>query len=136
MAKDTQAKQASAAKWQTAVSFGASVLGALLGRKTLSSANVGRAATAARGVGRSMKESSDVARADENVQAIRQQLAELEVQVQAETDAVAAKIDPATESLDKTVVRPKKSDILVKLLALAWTPYWRRSSGKDVAAWR
>jgi hypothetical protein len=46
---------------------------------------LGRATTAARGVGRSMKEGQDVERAQENVEAISQKLADLEADFQAET---------------------------------------------------
>ena len=48
---------------QTAVSIGATILGAFLGRKAVSTASLGRATTAARGAGRAMKEREDVGRA-------------------------------------------------------------------------
>jgi hypothetical protein len=135
MAKDVQAKQASASKFQTAISFGATVLGAFMGRKTLSAGNIGKAATAARGVGRSMKESQDVARAEENVEAIQQQYADLEAQFKADVDALTGKIDPVTERLETVSLRPKKTDITVKRVALAWAPYWQTPSG-EAPAWQ
>ena len=49
-------QQASQQKLQTAVSFGATMLGALMGRRAVSLSTLGRATTAARGVGRSAKE--------------------------------------------------------------------------------
>ena len=77
--------QASSAKWSTAISFGASILGALFGgRKTLSAGNIGRATTAARGVGRAQKESADVGLAEESVEAVQQRLKDLQAQVEAE----------------------------------------------------
>src|SRR6185295_810761 len=74
MQVDAQAKQATASKWQTAISFGATILGAVMGRAT----------TSMRGVGRTMKESSDVTRAEENVGAIKQRLDALEAQMNEE----------------------------------------------------
>ena len=62
---------------QTAISIGATVLGALLGRKAVSATNIGRATTAARGAGRTIKQAGDVGRAKENVAAIDQQIADL-----------------------------------------------------------
>ena len=59
------------AKLQTGVSMGATLLGALLGRKAVSAGTLGRATTAARGVGRSMKEAADIKRAGESVEAVR-----------------------------------------------------------------
>ena len=61
-------EQARQAKLQTAVSIGATVLGTLFGRRAL-----GRATTAARGVGRSMDQAGDVGRAEENVARLREE---------------------------------------------------------------
>jgi hypothetical protein len=130
-----QKQQASGAKMQTAISIGATILGAVFGRKTLSVGNIGRASTAARGVGRSMKESSDVGRAEENVQAIDQQLAELNAQCEAEMNELKARSDPSTEKLETISLRPKKTDITVKTVALAWAPYWHSPTG-DTPAWQ
>ncbi|QOV90767.1 ATP-binding protein [Humisphaera borealis] len=129
-----QREQASGAKTSTLISVGATILGALLGRKTLSMGNVSRAGTAARGVGRSMKESSDVDRAQENVDALKQQFADLESQFNEETAALDARSDVANETLERLPMRPKKTDITVKLVCLAWTPNWVAASG-TIAAW-
>ncbi len=134
-AKQVQAAQARQSKLSTAISFGATVLGAVFGRKAASAGNLGRAGTAARGVGRTMKESQDVARADENIQALQKQLTDLDAQFQSETSAVAARIDPATEPLEAVAVRAKKTDVNVTLLALAWAPYWQTEGAAAVPAW-
>ncbi|MEO8191105.1 MAG: DUF87 domain-containing protein [Acidobacteriota bacterium] len=107
---------------QTAISVGATVLGALLGRKAISATNIGRATTAARGAGRTMKQAGDIGRAKENVAAIDAQIAEIESELQAELDQRAAATDPLTEKLEPLALRPKKSDVSVKLVALGWTP--------------
>jgi len=112
--------QASAQKLQTAISFGATLLGAFMGRKAVSASSIGRATTAARGVGRSMKEAQDVKRAGETVQELQAQLADLEQQVQAETQAVAAKYDTGALALQTVSLKPKKTQITVQLVALAW----------------
>jgi hypothetical protein len=121
-AKEREAEQAKQQHLQTAISFGATLLGAFLGRKTVSATTLGKAATAARGVGRSIKEAKDVARAEENVEALRKQLADLEAQFQAEADALAATFDPLREELETVTIRPTKANVSVKLLALAWVP--------------
>jgi hypothetical protein len=135
-ARQVQAEQARQSKLSTAISFGATVLGAVFGRKAASVGNVGRAGTAARGVGRSMKESQDVARAEENIRALQKQLADLDAQFQAETSAVAARIDPANEPLESVAVRAKKTDVNVNLLALAWAPYWQAPGAAALPAWK
>jgi hypothetical protein len=131
--KEVQAEQARSAKLGTAISFGATVLGAIFGRKAASVGNIGRASTAARGVGRTMKESQDVARADENVQALQKQLADLDAQFQSETSALSTRIDPASEPLETIAIRPKKTDVNVGLLALGWAPYWQTAQGTTPA---
>jgi Sec-independent protein translocase protein TatA len=114
---------------------GASILGAFLGRKTISATNIGRATTAIRSAGRVMKESKDVGTAEENVAALQQQLAELEAQFKAESDALSAAMDPLNERLETISIKPTKSNIAVKLVTLAWTPHWRDAKGSLIPAW-
>jgi hypothetical protein len=116
-----EAEQARSAKVSTALSFGSTLLGAFLGRKALSSTNVSKAATAMRGVGRSLEQSQDVTRAGETVEAVKKQIADLDAQFQAEAAAVESGGDPATESLETVELRPTKTNVRVKLVALAWT---------------
>ena len=77
-AVQVQSEQASGAKMGAAFSVGATIFGALLGRKAVSASTLGRATTAARGMSRVGKEAQDVTRATENVTALKAQLAELE----------------------------------------------------------
>ena len=120
-----EAEQARSAKLSTALSFGSTLLGAFLGRKAISSTNVSKAATAMRGVGRSLEQSQDVARAGETVEAIRTQIADLNSQFEAEAAAIESGGDPATESFEAVELRPTRPNIRVKLVALGWTPRTR-----------
>jgi hypothetical protein len=116
-----ESEQASQQKLQTAVSFGATIMGALLGRKAVSAGTLGRATTAARGVGRSMKETSDVKRASETADAVRAQLRELDEQAREETQALAATFDRPLE-LERVTLLPKRGQVLVHFVALGWDP--------------
>ncbi|HEX3253565.1 MAG TPA: DUF87 domain-containing protein [Pyrinomonadaceae bacterium] len=118
-----EAEQAQGQKVQTAISFGATLLSSFLGRKRTSLTTLGRATTAARGVSRSMKESQDVDRAQENVAAVTQQIEDLQAEFQAETAALEQSFDPQTEALEKVSLKPTKANIAVKLVTLAWAPY-------------
>ena len=133
--KEKQQAEARSSQMQAAISVGASILGAFLGRKTISAANVGRATTAIRGAGRVLKESQDVSFAEENVAVLQQQLAELEAQFKAESDALAAASDPLQETLEPVTLKPAKANIAVKMVTLAWTPHWRASNGSMSPAW-
>ena len=126
-----EAEQAKGQKVQTAISFGATLLSSFLGRKRTSLSTLGRATTAVRGVGRSMKESQDVGRAEENVAAISQKIADLEAEFQAETTTLERSLDPQTEQLEKVSLKPTKANIAVKLLTLAWAPYWHDATRRN-----
>ncbi len=128
-AAERERQQASQQKMQTAVSIGATLLGAFLGRKAVSTATMGRAATAARGGSRTWKETQDVARAVETVEALKQQLSDLEAQFAAETQALELALSPATETFDTVAVKLKKTNITVRLVALCWMPNWKDSQG-------
>jgi len=132
---ERESQQAQQAKMQAAVSFGATLLGAFLGRKAVSAATLGRATTAVRGVGRSMKESQDIARAGETVEVLQQQLADLEGQLQAETSALEVSTDPSAEKLESIALKPKKTNISITLLTLTWAPFWRETGGAKTPAW-
>jgi hypothetical protein len=111
------------------------LLGAFLGRKAVSSGTLGRAATAARSAGRIRKEAQDVQRASESLAALEQQLADLDAQFKYESAALQAKLDPLTESLETIEIRPKKTDVALKLVALAWAPYSQEPDGTASPAW-
>jgi len=134
--KERQQAESRSSQVQAAISVGASILGAFLGRKTISATNIGRATTAIRGAGRAIKETQDVGRAEENVEALQQQLADLESQFKSECDALAATTDPLNEKFESMAIRPTKANIAVKLVALAWTPHWRDGRGTLTQAWQ
>ncbi len=136
LAKEKQQAESRSSQVQAAISVGASILGAFLGRKTISASNIGRVTTAARSAGRVMKESKDVGAAEENVAALQQQLADLEAQFKSESDALAAATDPLNEKLETISIKPTKANIVVKLVALAWTPQWRDAKGQLTVAWQ
>jgi len=97
---------------------------------------LGRATTAARGVSRSMKEADDVTRAQDTVQAVSQQIADLDAELKGEIEAIQQANDPQTEELEKVSLKPTKSDIAVKLATLVWAPYWRDANGQMTSAWQ
>ncbi len=135
LAREKQQTESRSSQVQAAISVGASILGAFLGRKIISATNIGRATTAVRSAGRVMKESKDVGAAEENVAALQQQLAELEAQFKSESDALAAATDPLNEKLELVCIKPTKANIAVKLVTLAWTPQWRDTEGVLSSAW-
>jgi hypothetical protein len=111
-------------KLQTAISVGATMLGAMFGRKVASIGSVGRATTAVRGVGRAAREKGDVARAVRELEAQQKKLVEMETEFEAEVQAIRESADPTALELEELQIRPRKSDIAIDRIALVWTP-WR-----------
>jgi len=112
--------QAGQQKLQTAVAVGATVLGALFGRKVASVGTVGRASTAMGRAGRMSKEAQDVARAQEDLATARAALEALEKEFAQETESVEAGIDAGALELEELTVRPRKTDLSVQPVTLAW----------------
>ncbi|MBU6378984.1 MAG: DUF87 domain-containing protein [Gammaproteobacteria bacterium] len=108
-----------------AVSLGASLLGAVFGRKVLSAGNIGRAAAAARAAGRVDREAADVAAAVGTLRELQDRAAALEAECVAELEALAGRYDPAAVMLEPIRVAARKSDIAIGEVALVWVP-WRR----------
>ena len=133
--REREAEQAKGRKMQTAISFGATILSMFTGRKKLSSTTLGKATTAMRDVGRSMDQGGDVKRAEESIEALKQKLADLETEEQEALEALESKIDPESETLEKVLMRPRKSDITVDSLGLVWMPFWQDESGSLMGAW-
>jgi hypothetical protein len=109
--------------FETAISVGTTVLGAILGgRRKLTKTTLGRAGTAARRAGRVAKETSDVRRAEETVAALEQQLADLQEDFAAAAAELPSPADALAEPLQRALLLPKRGDVTVKLLTLLWVP--------------
>ncbi|MBN1568491.1 MAG: ATP-binding protein [Acidobacteria bacterium] len=120
---------------QTAISLGATVLGAFLGRKKLSTGTLGRASTTMRSGMRTAKERFDIETASENLEVLRQKQDDLEADFNAEMKALEGSTDPLQQLIETVAQHPKKSDVSVRLVALVWTPYWKTADGKIQAAY-
>jgi hypothetical protein len=59
----------------------------------------------------------------------------LNAQFKDETDALEAKIDPASEAFEPVGIMPKKTDIAAQLVSLVWAPYRPDDQGRIAPAW-
>lgn len=116
MKLDEQEAQASSQKYQVAASFGEAILGSFLGRRSSS-----RASKATRAISRSMKESRDKKNAQADLKILQQERIKLEKEFKSEVENLETKNNPLTEALENIQISPKKTNISVRLLALAWT---------------
>ena len=109
--------QARSHKMDTLVSVGETVVGMLFGRRRRS------LSTAGRRIGSAWRQHQDVGQAEDTLEARQQELKDLEAELQRELDALDDAFDPQTVELEPFDLRPRKTDVAVRLLALAWAPY-------------
>ena len=124
------------ARVQTTISLGATLLGAFLGRRAVTGGTIGKAGSTMRSASRARKQSADVGRASESLEQLRRQLADLEAQFEQEVARLEERVDPRMESFETVEIRPRKSDIAVRLVSLAWAPYWKDAAGAILPAWK
>ncbi|HQW09559.1 MAG TPA: hypothetical protein PLK05_10310 [Steroidobacteraceae bacterium] len=120
---------------QTAVSIGSAVLGALFGRKAISAGSVGRAATAMRTASRVGREKEDVTRAEDSLDVLRQRLADFDAECETDLKAAGDSLDVASLPLERRSLAPRKGDIAVGEIALAWVPWRHGADGFPAPAW-
>jgi len=123
VAVERKQSQAQTSKMSTVVSFGSTILGSIFGsRKVITTGNIGKAATAAKGVGRSMQANEEVARAEADLEAERQKLSDLEAKLRDEVDRLTSSFDVGGVQFDTVEIKPTKANITVRLVGLAWLP--------------
>ena len=101
--------------------LGASVLSAVLGgSRRLGSS---RTATSISRMGRLSGEKADVRRAREDLERLAEEMRELDLAFEDELAEVRDSFDPELEELRVLEVAPRRTDIRVDLVALAWRPH-------------
>ncbi|MBP6515023.1 MAG: ATP-binding protein [Steroidobacteraceae bacterium] len=124
--------QYSQRKLDAALSVGAGLLGALFGGRR---GGLGKVATAARSAGRVSAEQGDVGRATESLAVLKQRRDELARDIEAEIAILGASLDPAGIELSRRRVVPRKSDIGIGRVFLAWEPWREDAQGFPASAW-
>jgi hypothetical protein len=128
-------EQSQSSKIQSAISFGTAILGAFMGRKAVSVSSAGRFGTAMRSASRIRKESMDVNRAQETLEATKLQLEELDQRLQEDIEGIEADLVPDEESIEEVLVKPKSSDMTLEFFGLVWMPYRRDARGQLSPDW-
>jgi len=107
---------------QTYVSIGSAVLGALLGRRTVSSTTIGKAATSMRSASRAARQQADVAHAEESLLTLEEKRLALEEEIADELDRIRMETMPDRIDLEKIDVPARKTGTSVEEVVLAWVP--------------
>ena len=119
---------------QTYVSIGSAVLGALLGRKKISSTTIGKAATSMRSASRATRQQADVAHAEESLASLEEKHRELETEIEAELERIRLDSAPERITLERLEIPARKTDTAVEDVVLAWVPHGPRSA-TETRAW-
>ncbi len=112
---DVQSKTA-----DSLISFGVAVVGAFFGKKTMSAANLGRAATGVRSVGRVVKEKSDVKQAEEEIEELRQAMEALSAEIEQKAVELADTFSADRYEVESFTINPRRSDIFDVRVSLLW----------------
>ena len=130
-----QKQQSTKKKLDTAVSFGTAILGAVLGRKRLSSSSATRMGSAIKTAGSARKEAADVKRAQQTAAKVKTDIAALSKALAKEVADLDTSFDAQSEALEEIVVRAKSTDIYVAVTGLVWLPYTTGEKGRLTPAW-
>jgi len=127
---EREKSQYSHQRTQTAVSVGATIMGALLGGR-IGTGSVGRATTAVRGATRASRERQDIASAERELEVQRERLAELEKEFNEKLGLMEEPLRAEELVLEEKLVRPRKSDTHIHRSGLLWVPVVRNADGSD-----
>lgn len=129
-ALERQAEQSKSQKLDAALSFGTAILGAVLGRKRISTTSASRVGTAVRKAGRIGSEAGDVKRAEQTVARVQERLAELEADFEDDVATLEDAYDAQTEDLKEQRINPRATDTHVRAFGLLWMPYIEDAEGR------
>jgi len=121
-------------KTANALSFGSTLLGAFTGRKSLSG-TISKATTAARKAGRAHGRRRRCLTRQRHCRSVHSNSLIYRHNLKPSLLPLAEKVDPLTEALETVTIKPKKTDIIVQLVSLAWAPYWQDEQGNTSPAW-
>ncbi|MDG2305756.1 MAG: ATP-binding protein [Candidatus Binatia bacterium] len=116
---DREREQYENRRMETVISWGSTLLGAVFGRKMGGLGTARRASTAAKGISRTVRERGDIGRAEAEVEAVDEQIAELDREFREKLDDLTPHKDGLLE-IEENTIRSRKSDLSVSQLRFVW----------------
>ena len=110
-------------RMNSVLSVGTTIMGALLGRKTVSVTNARRAQSSMRSFGRSSKQKDDVGRAKDNLEELHIKFENLEAEFNDEVHRLEDKLSIENLEFEELSLSPRKSDLSVEQFAVVWLPW-------------
>ncbi len=78
------------------------------------------------------KAKADVEESLEEIEALKQELAEIEDELADELEEIEERWQEAANEIGETVITPYKKDIHLELFGVAWYPHWRLQDGEQI----
>ena len=121
-------KQATAnsLKQEAMVSAGESVIKIFMGRRSTTSAS-----KAMNKYQKSKTVAIDIQEAQKDIETLNKEMELLENKLKIEVESIKERREKEISEIKEVLIQPKKSDIEVKIVSLAWIPYWEITYKKE-----
>lgn len=121
---------------QAAMTFGGTVLGAIMRGKPFSASSVGRTQTAAKEYAKARSKEKSVQHAQENLAHFQAEYQTLDADFRMELNELSAKFDPAVETFEIQPFTSKSSQVSILVFETIWVPYGEKNPGQFEEIWR
>ncbi|MFA5341893.1 MAG: DUF87 domain-containing protein [Clostridia bacterium] len=122
-AVEKQNAMASQRKMDAMVSAGSAILGALLGRKTVSATSVSKIGTAVSRTSKAMKSGQSIDQAEERLKSLETQIEDLQIELEQQLKDISYEYDLIKDNSETIEIRAASTNITVHLSGLAWVPF-------------
>jgi len=119
---ESKKTEASQKKFDSYISMGTTLLGAIFGRGRINKGTISQAGTSMRKAGQVSRGEQDAAQAEESVQTYQQQLNDLQAQMDRDMMQLQTALSPENIPIETAVIHPRKNDIAVEAIAILWMP--------------
>jgi hypothetical protein len=120
---ETEQSRQSQRKWDTALSMGTTILGALMGKKAISATTVGRTASTIKKAGQTAAGQTKMKHAEDSLEGLLEAKQELELEFEQAVAELTSQSNADEIPLVSTEVKPRKSDLAVLKHQFVWLPY-------------
>ena len=110
-------------RMNSVLSVGTTLMGALLGRKSISVTNARRAQSSMRSFGRSSKEKDDIGRAKDNLEELHIKFENLEAEFKDEVERAEDKLSIENLEFEELTLAPRKGDLSVEQFVVFFLPW-------------
>lgn len=127
--------QANQSTVSTVLSTFTAIASALVGRKKVSATSLSKAATAARGAGRVVRDRGEIAQATETLEVLLERRQKTQEELEAEVQKIEEAARPESLVIETVEVKPRKTDMTVEPVRLVWLPFKTSGNGVLKRAW-